>query len=103
MARFRVEGFGGREGISPRADGGDPSKGVWYIMDPSYSPSQVQEDRIPSFRGVGENVASLPDYSGFHDGLDGWPGDCGRKESAGTRLCRATHHRAWAKAKRFFD
>jgi hypothetical protein len=52
-------------------------------MDPSYSLSQVQEERIPSFRGVGENVASLPDYSDFHDGLDGWPGDCGRKESAG--------------------
>jgi len=83
MARFRVEGFGGGEGISPRADGGDPSKGVWFIMDPSYSPSQVQEDRIPSFRGVRENVARLPDYSDFHDGLVGWPGDCGRKEPAG--------------------
>jgi hypothetical protein len=33
--------------------------------------------------------------------LDGWPGDCGRKEPAGRRLCRATHHLAWAKAKRF--
>ena len=86
MARFRVEGFGGREGTSPGADGGNPSKGVWFIMDPSYSLSQVQEERIPSFRGVGENVARLPDYSDFHDGLVGWPGECGRKESAGRRI-----------------
>ena len=63
-------------------------------MVPSYGLLQVQEDRIPSFRGVGKNVDSRSDYSGFQDGLvdwlwdllgiaDGLRTDCGRKESAG--------------------
>ncbi len=41
-------------------------------MVPSYGLLQVQEDRIPSFRGVGKNVDSRPDYSGFQDGLVDW-------------------------------
>lgn len=41
-------------------------------MVPSYGLLQVQEDGIPSFRGVGENDASCPDYSGFQDGLVDW-------------------------------
>ncbi len=99
MARFRVEGFGGREGVSPRADGGNPTKGAWIanaynlrsatprlIMVPSYRFLQVQEDRIPSFRGVGENVDSHPDYSGFQDGLVGWPGIADEKNGWGARI-----------------
>lgn len=41
-------------------------------MVPSYGLLQVQEDRIPSFRGVGKNVDSRSDYSGFQDGLVDW-------------------------------
>lgn len=44
-------------------------------MVPSYGLLQVQEDRIPSFRGVGKNDASRPDYSGFQDGLVDWLSD----------------------------
>lgn len=44
-------------------------------MVPSYGLLQVQEDRIPSFRGVGENADSRPDYSGFQDGLVDWLSD----------------------------
>ena len=55
-------------------------------MVPSYSLLQVQEDRIPSFRGVGENVDSRPDYSGFQDGLVGWPGIADEKNGWGARI-----------------
>ena len=63
-----------------------PSAGPRCIMVPSYSLLQVQEDRIPSFRGVGENFDSRPDYSGFQDGLVSWPRDCRRKESRRTQI-----------------
>jgi hypothetical protein len=55
-------------------------------MDPSYRLLQVQEDRIPSFRGVGENIASRPDYSGFHDGLVDGPGIADEKNGLGARI-----------------
>ena len=55
-------------------------------MVPSYRLLQVQEDRIPSFRGVGENVDSRPDYSGFQDGLVGWPGIADEKNGLGARI-----------------
>jgi hypothetical protein len=55
-------------------------------MVPSYRLLQVQEDRIPSFRGVGENVDSRPDYSGFQDGLVGWPGIADEKNGWGARI-----------------
>ena len=55
-------------------------------MVPSYRLLQVQEDRIPSFRGVGENVDSRPDYSGFQDGLVGWPGIADKKNGLGARI-----------------
>ena len=55
-------------------------------MVPSYRLLQVQEDRIPSFRGVGENVDSRPDYSGFQDGLVGWRGIADEKNGWGARI-----------------
>jgi hypothetical protein len=55
-------------------------------MVPSYSLLQVQEDRIPRFRGVRENVDSRPDYIGFQDGLVSWPRDCRRNEWRRTQI-----------------
>ena len=60
-----------------------PSAGPLCIMVPSYSLLQVQEDRIPSFRGVGENDDSHPDCSGFQDVLVGWLGIADEKNGLG--------------------
>ena len=68
-------------------------------MVPSYSLLQVQEDRIPRFRGVRENVDSRPDYSGFQDGLVSWPRDCRGNEWAGISESYPSAAKRWTAAR----